>query len=59
MYGMKRAEGRKGRVERAEGCKISGRSAMPLYFGLAGTLFICKSEILKFVLSWWSFWISD
>jgi hypothetical protein len=48
MYGMKRAEGHKGRVERAEGCKgwlkraeghkISGWDAAPLYFGLAGTL---------------------
>jgi hypothetical protein len=47
MYGMKRAEGRKGRVERAdgrkgwlrrtEGRKFRGRGAVP-YFGLAGTL---------------------
>ena len=46
--GMKRAEGRKGRVERAEGRKgwlrsaegrkISGAGAAPLYFSLAGTL---------------------
>jgi hypothetical protein len=48
MYGMKRAEGCKGRVERAEGCKewlkraeghkISGAGCSTLYFGLAGTL---------------------
>ena len=53
MYGMKMAEGRKGRVERAEGCKgwlkgqsgikFRGRGAVPLYFGLAGTL---KEDIL-------------
>ena len=51
MYGMKRAEGRKGRVERAEGrkgwlkraegCKISGagRSA-PLFWSTWNTVYI-------------------
>ena len=35
---VERVEGRKGWLKRAEGHKISGAGAAPLYFGLAGTL---------------------
>jgi hypothetical protein len=36
---MKRAEGRKEWLKRAEGVKFRGRGAAALYFDLAGTLF--------------------
>ena len=47
---MKREEGRKGRIEKADGCngwlkraegrKMSGWAVAPLYFDLGGTLYI-------------------
>ena len=42
MYGMKRAGGRKGRAERAEGRKGWLKRTAPLYFGLAGTLYMLQ-----------------
>jgi hypothetical protein len=47
MYDMKRAEGRKGWLKRAEGRKISMAGAVPLYFGLAGTLVLQISPVYK------------
>jgi hypothetical protein len=49
-YGIHvRHEKGKGRVERAEGRKISMAGAMPLYFGLAGTLVLQTSPVYKLV----------
>jgi hypothetical protein len=42
MYGMKRAEGRKGRADGAY--NFGGWGATPLYFGLAGTLLLIYSK---------------